>query len=153
MKNKNFYFVTIFFHFFFMTLELPESPKSCELRNDTIFEVICAPGNDGGLNQYFMLEVVGGNPISPDSNHIDFIDNNNINMNELSTMNDQATTAPVRRMKEAHPEFKLYDLEPGREYQFLIYAVNQKGRSHPPVVMTGRSFHEVVGPHGKSNNR
>lgn len=130
------------------SIELPDPPKFCELRNDTIFEVVCTAGGDGGLAQYFLLEVVGGNPVSPDPNRIDFLDNN-INHNEISTMNDQATTAPVRRMKEAQPEFKLFDLEPGREYQFLVYAVNAKGKSHPPIVMTGRSFNEVVGPHGK----
>lgn len=137
---------------FFRLPELPDPPKFCELRNDTIFEVVCTAGSDGGLAQYFLLEVVGGNPVSPDPNRIDFLDNN-INNNEISTMNDQATTAPVRRMKEAQPEFKLFDLEPGREYQFLVYAVNAKGKSHPPVVMTGRSFNEVVGPHGKCVGR
>lgn len=130
------------------TIELPDPPKFCELRNDTIFEVVCTAGGDGGLAQYFLLEVVGGNPVTPEPGRIDFLDNN-INHNEISTMNDQATTAPVRRMKEAQPEFKLFDLEPGREYQFLVYAVNAKGKSHPPVVMTGRSYNEVVGPHGK----
>lgn len=127
--------------------ELPEQPRQCELRNDTIFEVVCAQGNDGGLPQYFLLEVVGGNPVSPDLNRIDF--DNNMNTNEISTMNDQATTAPLRRIKESHPEFRLYDLEPGREYQFLVYAVNAKGRSHPPVVMQGKTFNDIIGPHGE----
>lgn len=128
-------------------LELPDQPKQCELRNDTIFEVVCSMGNDGGLPQYFLLEVVGGNPVSPDFNRNDF--DNNLNTNEISTMNDQATTAPLRRIKESVPEFRLYDLEPGREYQFLVYAVNAKGRSHPPVVMQGKTFSDIIGPHGK----
>lgn len=131
-------------------LELPEQPKHCELRNDTIFEVVCSGGNDGGLPQFFMLEVVGGNPVSPDFSRNDF--DNNMNTNEISTMNDQATTAPLRRIKEAVPEFKLYDLEPGREYQFLVYAVNAKGRSHPPVVMQGKTFNDIIGPHGNFFN-
>lgn len=104
-------------------------------------------GSDGGLPQYFLLEVVGGNPVSPDFNRNDF--DNNLNTNEISTMNDQATTAPLRRIKEATPEFRLYDLEPGREYQFLVYAVNAKGRSHPPVVMQGKTFSDIIGPHCK----
>lgn len=85
--------------------------------------------------------------MSPDFNRNDF--DNNLNTNEISTMNDQATTAPLRRIKESVPEFRLYDLEPGREYQFLVYAVNAKGRSHPPVVMQGRTFSDIIGPHGK----
>lgn len=72
-------------------------------------------GSDGGLPQYFLLEVIGGNPVSPDLSRNDF--DNNLNTNEISTMNDQATTAPLRRIKESVPEFKLFDLEPGREYQ------------------------------------
>lgn len=63
----------------------------------------------------------------------------------------QATSAPVRRIKETQPEFKLYDLEPGREYKFLVYAVNARGRSHPPVVMMGKNLADFVGPHGKKS--
>lgn len=106
----------------------------------------CSPGNDGGLSQYFLLEVVGGNPVNPDMSKVDYQENS-LN-NEISTMNDQATTAPLRRIKETMPEFKLFDLEPGREYQFLVYAVNAKGRSHPPVVMLGKNFVDWIGPHG-----
>lgn len=139
--------VRVIFYSIYFRPELPEQPRQCELRNDTIFEVVCSVGSDGGLPQYFLLEVVGGNPVSPDFNRNDF--DNNLNTNEISTMNDQATTAPLRRIKESVPEFRLYDLEPGREYQFLVYAVNAKGRSHPPVVMQGKTFTDIIGPHGK----
>lgn len=170
---------------FHIHLEPPDPPKFCELRNDTIFEVVCIPGNDGGLVQYFLLEVVGGNPVTSEKNQ-EIHDNSIIN-NEIATMNDQvshfsrsaaanemnahmicfpsplpplniylslsrphlqATTAPLRRIQESIPEFKLYELEPGREYQFLVYAVNAKGRSHPPVVMFGKNFADLIGPHG-----
>lgn len=69
-------------------IETPEPPKSCELRNDTILEVVCVAGYDGGLTQHFLLEVVGGNPIySTEVTRVgqDIIDN------EISTMNDQVT--------------------------------------------------------------
>jgi len=33
------------------------------------------------------------------------------------------------------PQFTIQNLEPGREYQFHVYAVNAKGRSEPPVVI------------------
>ncbi|KAG4079950.1 hypothetical protein HA402_006262 [Bradysia odoriphaga] len=126
----------------------PEPPKSCELRNDTILEVVCVAGYDGGLTQHFLLEVVGGNPIySTEVTRVgqDIIDN------EISTMNDQATTAPLRRLKETIPEFKLHDLEPGREYQFLVYSVNAKGRSQPPVIMNGRIYGDTQGPHDETS--
>uniref|UniRef100_A0A1B0BBE0 Ig-like domain-containing protein n=1 Tax=Glossina palpalis gambiensis TaxID=67801 RepID=A0A1B0BBE0_9MUSC len=113
----------------------PESPKACEVRNDTILEVVCIAGNDGGLSQYFVLEVIGG----------DFLENTDIlaSINdvvgsadsEVSTMNDQATTAPLFRLQESNPIFRLNNLEPGREYQFLVYAVNAKGRSDPPAII------------------
>ncbi|KAJ6639885.1 Hemicentin-2 [Pseudolycoriella hygida] len=128
--------------------ETPEPPKSCELRNDTILEVVCVAGYDGGLTQHFLLEVVGGNPIySTEVTRVgqDIIDN------EISTMNDQATTAPLRRLKETIPEFKLHDLEPGREYQFLVYSVNAKGRSQPPVIMNGRIYGDTQGPHDETS--
>lgn len=71
--------------------ETPEPPKSCELRNDTMLEVVCIPGYDGGLTQHFLLEVVGGNPLySLDTTRsIQDIDN------EISTMNDQVPTLYV----------------------------------------------------------
>lgn len=72
---------------YFLYIETPEPPKSCELRNDTYLEVVCVAGFDGGLTQHFMLEVVGGNPFYPTTyttrSSADFMDN------DLSTMNDQ----------------------------------------------------------------
>lgn len=66
-------------------IETPDPPKSCEIRNDTMLEVVCVPGYDGGLTQHFLLEVVGGNPIYnlDTTRGIQDIDN------EISTMNDQ----------------------------------------------------------------
>lgn len=64
-------------------------------------------------------------------------------------MFSQATTAPLRRLTESIPEFKLHDLEPGREYQFLVYAQNAKGKSQPPIIINGKIFGDALGPHGK----
>lgn len=68
-----------------ISVETPDPPKSCELRNDTILEVVCVAGFDGGLAQHFVLEVVGGNPIYSDTTKMlpNTLDN------EISTMNDQ----------------------------------------------------------------
>ncbi|XP_055679203.1 hemicentin-1 isoform X3 [Lutzomyia longipalpis] len=108
----------------------PDPPRLCELYNNTHLEVVCIAGNDGGLEQHFLLEVINGEDIHgrafstlPDAE------------NEISTMNDQATSAPLLRLKEDKPLFKLDNLEHGREYQLLVYAVNAKGRSYPPVVL------------------
>lgn len=60
----------------------------CELHNDTILEVVCTAGFDGGLAQHFLLEVVGGTPVysseTTRSSTSDFD-------NEISTMNDQVS--------------------------------------------------------------
>jgi hypothetical protein len=71
---------------------VPEPPRLCELRNDSNLEVVCQPGNDGGLQQHFVLEAVGATSMyfnnldSTRSTH-ELLDN------EISTMNDQVRFA------------------------------------------------------------
>jgi hypothetical protein len=67
---------------------VPEPPRLCELRNDSNLEVVCQPGNDGGLQQHFVLEAVGAtsmyfNNLDSTRSTQDILDN------EISTMNDQ----------------------------------------------------------------
>ena len=57
-----------------------------------------------------------------------------------ATMNDQGTRQsapgpPIYRVLGAEPVFALSALEPGRDYELAVYAVNAKGRSEPPVVI------------------
>ncbi|XP_075166464.1 motor axon guidance molcule sidestep isoform X2 [Haematobia irritans] len=127
----------------------PEAPRSCEIRNDTVLEVVCIAGSDGGLSQYFVLEVVGGDPLYGSDSTRSFNDANP-GENEISTMNDQATSAPIFRMQESNPQFRLNNLEPGREYQFHVYAVNAKGRSDPPVVIERVRVAAQLGPYDES---
>ncbi|XP_023292231.2 neural cell adhesion molecule 1 isoform X2 [Lucilia cuprina] len=127
----------------------PEAPRSCEIRNDTVLEVVCVAGNDGGLSQYFILEVVGGDPLYSSDSTRTFSDAS-IGDNEISTMNDQATSAPIFRIQEPNPQFRLNNLEPGREYQFVVYAVNAKGRSDPPVVIERVRVAAQLGPYDES---
>ncbi|XP_073817369.1 motor axon guidance molcule sidestep isoform X4 [Musca autumnalis] len=128
----------------------PEAPRSCELRNDTVLEVVCVAGSDGGLSQYFVLEVVGGDPLFGVNDATRSFNDANPGENEISTMNDQATSAPIFRMQEPNPQFRLNNLEPGREYQFLVYAVNAKGRSDPPVVIERVRVAAQLGPYDES---
>lgn len=51
-------------------------------------EVVCVAGNDGGLSQYFILEVVGGDPLYSSDSTRTFSDAS-LGDNEISTMNDQ----------------------------------------------------------------
>ncbi|XP_058811961.1 uncharacterized protein LOC131676713 isoform X3 [Topomyia yanbarensis] len=114
--------------------KIPETPRNCELHNDTVPEVVCQAGNDGGLLQSFLLEVIGG--AVPALFNLDYTRSPPTEIdNEISTMNDQATLAPLFRIQEQLPQFKLHSLEPGRDYQLLVYAVNAKGKSDPPFVI------------------
>ncbi|XP_055618314.1 hemicentin-2 isoform X2 [Toxorhynchites rutilus septentrionalis] len=114
--------------------KIPETPRNCELHNDTVLEVVCQAGSDGGLSQSFLLEVIGGTP--PPMFSLDYTRSPPTEIdNEISTMNDQATLAPLFRIQEQQPLFKLHSLEPGRDYQLLVYAVNAKGKSEPPFVI------------------
>ncbi|XP_058985575.1 uncharacterized protein LOC109612281 isoform X2 [Musca domestica] len=128
----------------------PETPRSCELRNDTVLEVVCVAGSDGGLSQYFVLEVVGGDPMYGVNDATRSFNDANPGENEISTMNDQATSAPIFRIQEPNPQFRLNNLEPGREYQFHVYAVNAKGRSDPPVVIERVRVAAQLGPYDES---
>lgn len=87
-QKKNFFFCLnhLYHCYLHHGIETPEPPKSCELRNDTILEVVCVAGYDGGLTQHFLLEVVGGNPIY--STEVTKV-GQDITDNEISTMNDQ----------------------------------------------------------------
>lgn len=77
-----------FWHNFFT--EVPESPRFCELHNDTILEVICTAGNDGGLSQHFVLEVLSSNGMPSIYINLDSTrSTHEIVDNELPTMNDQ----------------------------------------------------------------
>lgn len=67
---------------------MPEPPRACELRNDSNLEVVCQPGNDGGLQQHFVLEAVGATSMY--FNNLDSTrSTHEILDNEISTMNDQ----------------------------------------------------------------
>lgn len=83
----------LFFSLFVLcrTTEIPETPRNCELHNDTVLEVVCQAGSDGGLSQSFLLEVVGGTP--PPMFNLDYTRSppTEIDNNEISTMNDQVS--------------------------------------------------------------
>lgn len=86
-------------------------------------ELVCEAGSDGGLEQSFVLEVSDNSiPIEPPG---------------VTTLSDQGMhIEPLYRLLGETPRFRLHSLEPEREYQLLVYAVNAKGRSHPPVLMS-----------------
>lgn len=61
----------------------------------------------------------------------------------------QATLAPLVRIQETVPQFKIPPLESGREYHFQVYAVNAKGRSDPPYIIERVRVGSLLSPYGK----
>jgi len=74
------------------------------LRNDTVLEVVCVAGSDGGLSQYFMLEVVGGDPLyagdpggsAGQGRGQQFSEAIGLGDNEISTLNDQVSALSLK---------------------------------------------------------
>ncbi|XP_066142755.1 neural cell adhesion molecule 2-like isoform X1 [Euwallacea fornicatus] len=82
----------------------PDPLHNCSIVNRTndSLEVECTEGFDGGLPQYFLLEVYDGK-----------------------------TNAIQSNVSEKFPLFIVTGLDPGKELKMLIYAANSKGRSIP----------------------
>jgi hypothetical protein len=64
-------------------------------------------------------------------------------------MHGQATLAPLVRIQENVPQFKIPPLEPGREYHFQVFAVNAKGRSDPPYIIERVRIGSLLSPYGE----
>jgi hypothetical protein len=64
----------------------------------------------------------------------------------------QATLAPTVRLQENVPQFKLPSLEPGKDYQLLVYAVNAKGRSDPPYILDRVRIGALVQPYDETED-
>ncbi|XP_022241259.1 hemicentin-1-like isoform X2 [Limulus polyphemus] len=87
----------------------PNTVNNCSLRNQTVHsvKVECVEGYNGGLSQYFVMEVYNKN---------------------FQTLRVNLT-AP-------EPTFEADNLPAGTNFLVVIYAVNAKGRSHPLVMRT-----------------
>ncbi|GJQ65845.1 hypothetical protein Trydic_g3948 [Trypoxylus dichotomus] len=86
-------------------------------------EVKCTAGQDGGLAQSFILEVMDTTGV--------------YNPSGITTLSDQAEhSTPLFRVLGDVPVFRLHSLRPRRDYQLVVYAENAKGRSRPPVILS-----------------
>jgi len=119
----------------FCTAETPQPPEDCVLRNRSNggLEVQCVAGYDGDLPQHFMLEV-SESPVYPDTTPPTQKYGNQVTMNDQGTRHS-VPGPPLYRVFGAEPVFALNTLEPGRDYELAVYAVNAKGRSVPPVII------------------
>jgi len=94
---------------------LPQPPQDCRIDNQSSngLGVICSKGDDGGLEQHFLLEAIETD-------------------NGLA---GSLYSVPVFKVLGSEPVFLLQGLEPGRKYELRIHAVNGKGQSEPPIVL------------------
>jgi hypothetical protein len=100
----------------------PFPVRNCTLSNQTSssVEVSCQPGFDGGLPQYFLLELYSADSGVPRYN----------------------LTSPD------HPTFFLANLEPDVTFRIAVFAVNSKGRS-PGIVLEEVTFRDAEKRTGK----
>ncbi|PNF40668.1 hypothetical protein B7P43_G05163 [Cryptotermes secundus] len=121
--------------FHIVPAKTPQPPEDCVLRNRSSggLEVRCVAGYDGDLTQHFMLEI-SESPMQPDATPISQRQGGQATMNDQGTR-QSAPGPPIYRVFGAEPVFALSALEPGRDYELAVYAVNAKGRSEPPVII------------------
>ncbi|CAL4110035.1 unnamed protein product, partial [Meganyctiphanes norvegica] len=86
----------------------PDPPHGCRAYEVTIssLQVACHPGDDGGLGQTFLLQV-------------------------LEASGDGQ---PVVEVTREGPTFSVANLRPATEYRLLISAMNEKGESRPTML-------------------
>ena len=65
----------------------------------------CEPGFDGGLEQFFMLEVI-----------------------------DVVSSMMLANVSSPRPVFMITGLNPGRDLRLMVFAMNNNGRSDPTVL-------------------
>ena len=114
--------------------ETPHPPEDCVLKNGTNGGLIvhCTAGYDGDLPQHFVMEI---------SESPEFSDLVSQNQDSTFPMNDMGTRhrapgPPLLNLFAAEePVFMLNNLQPGRDYELAVYAVNARGRSDPPVII------------------
>ncbi|XP_076314938.1 neural cell adhesion molecule 2-like [Tachypleus tridentatus] len=85
----------------------PEKPKNCKVCNITVdsVEIFCKQGYNGGLKQYFVLEV-----------------------------HDENLRSLRANLTSSVPAFLLRGLDDGSKLKLVIYAVNIEGRSDRSVI-------------------
>ncbi|KAF4521868.1 hypothetical protein B566_EDAN003744, partial [Ephemera danica] len=128
-----------------METRAPRPPEQCAVSNSTGgagLEVTCLAGDDGGLPQYFVLEVTETRP-----EHA--LGGRRRNRGEDDESGEEQEVAvgaavqadgpigespPLLRVLSAEPRFALDSLDPTRRYDLTVHAANARGRSDPVLL-------------------
>lgn len=98
-------------------------------------EVVCIAGDDGGLPQYFVLEVSDARGVDPlDRQREDSGEDNEVAVGAAVQADGPADSHPLLRVLSAEPRFALDSLEPSRKYDLTVHAANARGRSEPVLL-------------------
>ena len=111
--RRIFYYILLFLLLLPLLLEHsgePSAPYNCTVNNITSngLSVNCLPGYDGGLTQFFNLQV-------------------------LQAKTDNRAVFNATGVQSG--DFSVYSLEPATSYELHIWAENTKGRSSSVVLM------------------
>lgn len=95
-----------------------------------MLQVNCEPGFDGGLKQYFVLEI----RLAPNSSTFEVGNPVVEQLNDQAVITDSKTVKPLYKMQKESPVFDIFRLDSGTPYLLILYAVNLKGKSEPVVL-------------------
>ena len=102
------------------------------------YYIECKAAHDGGLPQSFSLQVIESNSQSAVETSKDAI----LNDQGQEISSDFMATFEI---ESAEPVFSLNNLQPNRQYTFLIYAENSKGRSQQPAKLSNIKIRPKIG--------
>ncbi|XP_065205997.1 hemicentin-1-like isoform X2 [Planococcus citri] len=123
-------------HFHLTLANKPERPRNCVANNTNEFlQISCEPGFDGGLKQYFVLEIRTANYTA--------VREDILTGQTFDQLSDEAVPIqnkigkPLYKLQKESPVFDIFSLENGMPYILTLYAVNLKGRSEAVVLVQG----------------
>uniref|UniRef100_A0A8D8YTR6 Hemicentin-2 n=1 Tax=Cacopsylla melanoneura TaxID=428564 RepID=A0A8D8YTR6_9HEMI len=105
----------------------PDTPANCSLNNETSI-ITCSPGYDGGLKQYFLMEV--RNTEDPIDNEVDTPPYAELPQ-QLNDQDSDGGTPALYRIRNDEALFSLDSLDTDYTYDLYLFAVNAKGKSEP----------------------
>lgn len=117
----------------------PQPLRSCSISNHSLTSLLvdCVSGDDGGLKQQFHIEVYhsSNHPNdSPSSSSAGHHGSSSLSKSSSSVRMSSSSLTPTLVFNGSSSEratFVIENLTPGSEYNLVIYASNERGKSNP----------------------